>query len=104
MKKRFVLTPTAKADLRVILEDLAQDSPEAALTLYQRFYDGFRTLARSPGIGHYHDELLSRKYRFWNLYPYVVVYAWEARPIQVVSIVHGARDLAVFFTLRKGVE
>jgi antitoxin ParD1/3/4/toxin ParE1/3/4 len=104
VKKPFVLTPTARADLSDILEDLAVDRPEAAHTLYERFYDGFRTLARSPGVGHYHDELLGRKYRFWNLYPYVVVYAWEARPIQVVSIVHGARDLAVFFTLREGVD
>lgn len=104
MKKSFVLTPTARADLRGILEDLAEESPDAAHKLHQRFYEGFRTLARSPGIGHYHDELLSRKYRFWNLYPYVVAYAWEARPIRIVSIVHGARELAVFFTLREGIE
>ena len=60
-------------------------------------------LDRSPGIGHYHDELLtSRKYRFWNFDKYVIAYAWEAKPIQVVSFVHGARDLAVFFSLRVG--
>jgi plasmid stabilization system protein ParE len=73
VKKPFVLTPTAKGDLRDILLDLAEDSPVAAHALRERFYDGFRTLGRSPGIGHYHDELLSRKYRFWNLYPYVIV-------------------------------
>jgi antitoxin ParD1/3/4/toxin ParE1/3/4 len=59
-----------------------------------------RVLARSPGIGHFREELLSRKYRFWNFYSYVVVYVWEAKPIQVVSIVHGARDLAALFALR----
>jgi len=47
---------------------------------------------------------LSRKYRFWNFYSYVVAYAWEERPIHVISTVHGARDLAVFFTLRLGRE
>ena len=104
MKKSFVLTPTAKGDLRDILFDLAEDSPDAAHSLRERFYDGFQTLGRSPGIGHYHDELLSRKYRFWNLYPYVVVYAWEANPIQVVSIVHGVRNLASFLTLREGID
>ena len=30
-----------------------------------------------------------------DLYSYVVVYVWEAKPIQVISVVHGARDLAV---------
>jgi hypothetical protein len=29
-----------------------------------------------------------------------VAYVWEAKPIQVISVVHGARDLAVFFALR----
>jgi plasmid stabilization system protein ParE len=104
VKKPFVLTPTAKGDLRDILLDLAEDSPDAAHSLRERFYDGFRTLGRSPGIGHYHDELLGRQYRFWNLYPYVIVYAWETTPIQIVSIVHGARDLATFLTLREGID
>ncbi len=102
MKKSFVLTVTAKGDLRDILFDLAEDSPDAAHSLRERFDDGFQTLGRSPGIGHYHDELLSRKYRFWNLYPYVVVYAWEANPM--VSIVHGVRNLASFLTLREGID
>lgn len=100
MKKSFVLTPTAKSDLRDILLDLAEDSPDAAQSLRQRLFDGFQSLGRSPGIGHYHLELLSRKFRFWNLYPYVVVYVWETAPIQITTIVHGARDLATFLTLR----
>jgi plasmid stabilization system protein ParE len=57
-------------------------------------------LAHFPGIGHYREELLGRKYRFWNFYSYVIVYVWEARPIQVISVVHGARDLAVFLAGR----
>ena len=104
MRKPFVLTPTAKVDLRDILLDLAEDSLDAAHSLHGRLHDGFQTLGRSPGIGHYHDELLSRKYRFWNLYPYVVVYAWQASPIQIISIVHGARDLATFLPLREEID
>ena len=104
MKRNFVLTPSARDDLREILHDLAEDSPDAAHHLRERFYDGFLTLGRSPGIGHYHDELLKRKYRFWNLYPYVVVYAWEANPIQVVSVIHGVRDLATILALREGID
>jgi len=104
MNKKFVLTPTAKDDLRDILYDLAEDSPNAALGLQEKFYDGFSALGRSPGIGHYHDELLSRKHRFWNLYPYVVVYVWEAKPIQVVSVIHGVRDLATILALREGID
>ena len=100
MKRLFVLTPEAKSDLREIFLDIAEDSPDTAERLRLEFYEGLQALGRSPGIGHYHEKLLSRKYRFWNFYSYVVSYAWEPTPIQVISVVHGARDLAVFFTLR----
>ncbi|NWF85631.1 MAG: type II toxin-antitoxin system RelE/ParE family toxin [Bryobacteraceae bacterium] len=102
MRRLFLLTPEAKSDLEQILLDIAEDSPDTAERLRQEFYEGLQSLGRLPGIGHYHDELLSRKYRFWNFYSYVVAYVWEARPIQVISVVHGARDLAVFFNLRVG--
>lgn len=80
--------------------DIAEDGPDTAERLRLEFYEGLQALDRSPGIGHYHEELHSRRYRFWNFYSYVVAYAWEAKPIQVISVVHGARDLAVFCTLR----
>ena len=100
MRRLFVLTPEAKNDLKEIFLDIAEDSPDTAERLRLEFYEGLQALGRSPGIGHYHEELLSKKYRFWNFYSYVVAYAWEAAPIQVIRVVHGARDLAVFFTLR----
>ncbi len=101
MKRLFVLTPEARNDFRSILADIAEDSPEAAERLRSQFYAEMQQLGRFPGIGHYHDELLGRKYRFWNFRHYVVAYAWEANPIQVISVIHGARDLAAFFSAVK---
>jgi plasmid stabilization system protein ParE len=60
----------------------------------------WQRLARSPGIGHFHEELLDRRYRFWNFYPYVVCYVWQEKPIQIIAVVHGARDLAAFLATR----
>jgi plasmid stabilization system protein ParE len=102
LKPLFLLTPEAKGDLKEILLDIADDSPDTAERLRSEFFEGLQKLGRSPGIGHYHDELLSRKYRFWNFYSYVIAYVWQAKPIQVISIVHGARDLAIFFAHRVG--
>jgi plasmid stabilization system protein ParE len=51
MNKRFVVTPTAKGDLQGILLDLAEDSPDAAIQLQKKIYEGFLTLGRMPGIG-----------------------------------------------------
>lgn len=104
MRQNFVVTPEAKASLRDILSDLAEDSPEAAHRLRLRLYEGFQLLGRSPGIGHFHEELLNRQFRFRNFYPFVVVYAWETSPIQIVSVVHGARDLATILTLRDDLD
>jgi len=97
VKSRFVLTPQASADLREILLDIAEESPAAAERLRLRFLRTFQALAESPGAGHYHEELLDRRYRFKNVSSYVICYAWEPKPIPLIAVVHGARDLAAFF-------
>ena len=68
VKRSFVLTPEATADLREILLDIAEDSPDAAERLRSEFYETFQRLAQSPATGHYHGELLDRRYRFRNFY------------------------------------
>lgn len=104
MKPLFVLTSEARADLTSILLEIAEDSPAAAERLRVEFYEGLKSLGRSPGIGHHHGELLGRKYRFWNFHRYVIAYVWEAKPIQVICVVHGARDLDEFFAQRSGTD
>lgn len=104
MTRRFRLTPEARADLSEILQRIAADSPDAAERLRSEFYKGLQRLGRSPGIGHFHEELLDRRYRFWNFYPYVVCYVWEAKPIQIIAVIHGARDLAAFVGPRLSTE
>jgi plasmid stabilization system protein ParE len=100
VKRRFVLTPEAKADLREILFDIAEDSPDTAERIRSEFFVALTRLGRTPGIGHYHEELLDRRYRFWNFYSYVVCYAWQKKPIQIIAVVHGARELSLFFSSR----
>ncbi len=46
-------------------------------------------------MGHYHEELLDRRYRFWNFYSYVVCYVWEKKPIQIIAVLHGARSRVI---------
>jgi antitoxin ParD1/3/4/toxin ParE1/3/4 len=54
-------------------------------------------LADQPGSGHYRDELMPRDYRFWSVFSYLIVYRWQMQPIEIVAIVHGARDLGSHF-------
>jgi plasmid stabilization system protein ParE len=100
VKRRFLLTPQAKFDLREILLDITEDNPDVAERMRAELYEVFLRLGRSPGIGHHHEELLDRRYRFWNFYSWVVCYAWEQKPIQIIAVVHGARELTSFFASR----
>jgi len=54
VRRRFVLTPEAKSDLREILLDIAEDSPDTAERIRSEIYEAFQRLGQSPGIGHYH--------------------------------------------------
>jgi plasmid stabilization system protein ParE len=104
VKQRFRLTPEARADLREILLDIATDSPDTAERLRYEFYQALLGLARAPGTGHYHEELLDRRYRFWNFYSHVICYLWRKKPIQIIAVLHGARNLAALLAARANME
>ena len=89
MKRLFRLTPEASSDLREILLDIAVDSPDTAdagVAAYS--LERLKNFGAKP-LGHYHEELLDRRYRFWNFYSYVVCYVWEKKPIQIIAVVLG---------------
>ncbi|HMO24793.1 MAG TPA: type II toxin-antitoxin system RelE/ParE family toxin [Tepidisphaeraceae bacterium] len=95
--RQFLLTRQAERDLVEIIEYLTAESIDAAIRVRDAFDATFSKLAQSPGIGHYREELLDQRHRFFAVYSYLVVYRWQPRPIQVIAIIHGARDLPVVF-------
>jgi len=99
--KSYQLTTTAQGDLEDIATHLAiQASVDQALRVLGELRNAFRKIGDMPGIGHYREDLLDRHYRFWSVYSYVVVYRWEVTPVQIIAIVHGARDLDAFLSQR----
>jgi plasmid stabilization system protein ParE len=99
--KTYRLTPTAQHDLDAIAEYIAVEaSVERAMKVLREFREAFRKLGDMPGIGHFREDLLDRRYKFWSVHSYVIVYRWETEPIQVVAVVHGARDLEAFLARR----
>jgi plasmid stabilization system protein ParE len=99
-RRRFVLTPEARADLIEIWSYIAEDSIDAADQALARLLDAFTRLGRTPGMGHHREDLADSRHRFWTVYSYVIAYRWETTPIQIVAIVHGARQLEAFFQQR----
>jgi len=50
-------------------------------------------VAKNPGIGHYRTDLADEPLRFWRIRNYLIIYRSEAKPIQIVRVLHGARDV-----------
>lgn len=97
----YNLTPVARADLDAIADYVANDSgPIRAAKVVSDIRDACRKLGEMPGTGHFREDLLDRRYKFWSVHSYVIAYRWEATPIQVVSVVHGARNLGAFLGRR----
>jgi antitoxin ParD1/3/4/toxin ParE1/3/4 len=98
MSRNFVLTPEAEADALAVWEFIADDDSErGADRVVARIYDECLKLGDTPGLGHYRENLLDQRYKFWNVWSYLIVYKWQVSPIQNIAIVHGSRDLDAFF-------
>jgi plasmid stabilization system protein ParE len=81
-------------DLLSIWEYIARDDIGAADRLTERMDKAFRLLAKFPRKGHRRADVhTSEPVLFWPVGAYVVVYRPEPRPIIIVRVVHGARDL-----------
>jgi antitoxin ParD1/3/4/toxin ParE1/3/4 len=52
-----------------------------------------KLLAQHPLLGHLREDLADEPLRFWPVYSYLIIYRAEKRPIQVVRVLHGARDV-----------
>jgi antitoxin ParD1/3/4/toxin ParE1/3/4 len=100
--KGYQLSRAAQADLDSIADYLDENAgTDRAIDIITRIREGFGKLAQSPGIGHYRQDLLDQRYRFWVIYSYLIVYRWEIEPIRIIAVVHGARDLQAFFSRRR---
>ena len=91
--KRFVLTTRAKQDLIDIWDYIADDSIEAADRVLDALETTMVRLAKNPGIGHWREELADQRHRFFAVYSYLIVYRPETRPLQVIRVLHAARDV-----------
>jgi len=93
----------ALADLQEIWEYIFQDNPEAADRMLDEFHDPFGSLARTPGMGHIRRDLTFQSVRFGPVRSYLIVYRSESKPLDIVAVLHGKRDLKKILRKRKPV-
>ena len=58
-----------------------------------RFVDAVRLLARHPELGHPREDLLTPSIKFWPVGAYLILYSSARAPIEILAVVHGARDV-----------
>lgn len=54
----------------------------------------FVHLAEFPNSGHWRRDLTTASVRFFSVFSYVIVYRPERKPMQIIAILHGSRDVA----------
>jgi antitoxin ParD1/3/4 len=94
MKRRYVLAPEAASDLVQIWRYIKkQSSVEIADHVESVILDKIVFLAESSGAGHSRKNLTGEPVKFFPVYAYLIVYRTDTNPLQVVSILHGRRDV-----------
>jgi antitoxin ParD1/3/4/toxin ParE1/3/4 len=90
----------AACDLSGIVHAVGLRSIANSLTLGRKLRNAMRMIARSPGIGRLRTDLAKEPLRCWGVHPYLIFYRPDTRPVEIVAVVHGARDLPAFFKYR----
>jgi toxin ParE1/3/4 len=93
---RILIRPRAQIDLAEIWDFIAEDSQARADSFLDRLDQDFHCIAHNPHIGRARDEL-SPNLRSFPFGRYVIFYLVLADGIEIVRVLHGARNLDVIF-------
>jgi len=86
----------AKIDLAEIWDYIADDSEDRADSFIDSIDRKFRILADQPNIGRMRDELVEGL-RSFPIGRYIIFYRPLPDGIEVIRVLHGARDLDAIF-------
>ena len=91
----YLVSPEARADLVTLWRYYALEVGDVDLAdrIQAELTQGFHKLAKTPGLGHFHSDLADEPLRFWAVRQYLIIYKSEVRPIEIVRVLHGARDV-----------
>jgi toxin ParE1/3/4 len=92
----IIRRPRASADLIEIWEYIAADNMDAADALIDRIDAKFQAIAAQPSMGRDRSEL-APALRSLPIPPYVIFYRPMDGGIEIVRVLHGARDIEAQF-------
>ena len=89
---RLVFAENAERDLTEIGDFIARDNAAAAAQFVMRIHEHCQLLAARPNIGRERPEL-AQQLRSFPLGRYVIFYRAVDDRVEIVRVLHGARDL-----------
>jgi toxin ParE1/3/4 len=93
---RYTVSDRAREDIKGIYRYIAGDNVAAARRLRTVFLNKFRLLAEQPLMGESRNDLASNL-RMFVSENYVLLYRPSGAGIEIVRVVHAARDLAALW-------
>src|SRR3990172_5038270 len=96
---RIVRSPAARLDVTEIAAYIARDDPLAATQLLDTFDEKLHLLAETPELGRAREEL-APGLRSFPVGRYVLFYRTRPDGIELVRVLHGARNLRRLFKRR----
>jgi antitoxin ParD1/3/4/toxin ParE1/3/4 len=97
---KYQFTREALQDLDELWLYIAHDNPDAADRIVANILDACGRLGEMPGLGHTREDLTERPVRFWPVGRYLVIYRPDRTPIDIIAVLHGARDVPRVLTER----
>jgi len=91
--KRYVLTPSAEMDMTQIGQFISRSNPAAAVRVIREIRAAIRKLSAKPGLGHKREDLTHQPVLFYSVYSYLIVFQPNPKPLRVIRVIHGARDI-----------
>ena len=88
------MSATAKADLKAIRDYLFREAgADVARYVSRSIREGIRVFENAPGIGHFREDLVDPPFRVFTVFSYLIIYDLTVRPIDILRILHGHRDV-----------
>jgi antitoxin ParD1/3/4/toxin ParE1/3/4 len=101
MKVLYVLAPQAALDLVEIWHYIRDGSSRAMADRVESIIlDKLAFLAKSPEAGHRRKNITEEDVKFFPVYSYLIIYRPKTKPLQIISILHGRRDVERILTER----
>jgi len=91
---RYILAPQAAQDLIDIWRYIKEQSSVTIADRVERtIRDRMGFLSSHPRAGHWRRDMTSQNVKFFSVYSYLIVYKPDTKPLQIVSLLHGRRDV-----------